>query len=161
MANYGDVFKKIADDPEIRWLGPHKGVVGLALASITNACWDMFAKERNLPLWKLLLDLKPEELVNMLDFSFVEDVLTKEEALDILKENQNTRNSRADVLKNGYPAYDTSCGWLQFDDTKIVNLAKQRMDRGFTALKLKVGSKDSERDIRRANLLRESVGDNT
>ena len=85
MASFGDVAREMANDPALRWLGPHKGVVHLALASITNACWDLWAKSRGVPLWKLLLDLDDEALVAALDLSYLEDVLTREEALDLLR----------------------------------------------------------------------------
>ena len=119
MSSFGRVSRQIADDPAMRWLGPHKGVVHLALASLTNACFDLWAKSRGVPLWKLLLDLTPEELVATLDLSYVEDVLSEQEALEILRTNLGTRGLREPILRTGYPGYDTSVGWMAYDDAKV------------------------------------------
>lgn len=159
MSRFGEVFEEITDSPCYRWLGPHKGVVHLALASITNACFDLWAKSKDVPLWKLLIDLTPEEIISLLDFRYVEDLLTKEEALEILKEANATKEQRMNILDIGYTGYDTSVGWFNYSDEKIVENAKKAVANGFTAMKLKVGSKDHERDIRRALLIRETVGD--
>jgi L-fuconate dehydratase len=159
MSNFGNFSRRLADDPSLRWLGPHKGVVHLALASITNACFDLWAKSRGVPLWKLLLDLTPEEVVATLDLSYVEDVLSKEDALAILRANTATRCEREPILQSGYPGYDTSVGWMAYDDRKVRELTERAIDRGFCAFKLKVGSADESRDLRRAAMLREVVGD--
>lgn len=159
MANFGVLSQKIADDPSLRWLGPHKGVVHLALASITNACFDLWAKSRGVPLWELLLCLEPEELVATLDLTYVEDVLSKEDALAILRANAATRGQRERILQSGYPGYDTSVGWMAYEDCKVRELTQRAMDRGFRAFKLKVGSADESRDLRRATMLREIVGE--
>ncbi len=158
MSDFGQVSRRLADDPSLRWLGPHKGVVHLALASITNACFDLWAKSRGVPLWKLLLDLTPEEVVRTLDLSYVEDALNPEDALTILRANASTRPSRESILSSGYPGYDTSVGWMAYDDSKVRELTKQAIDRGFRAFKLKVGSADESRDLRRAAMLREVAG---
>ena len=102
MANFGQLSRNIADHAALRWLGPHKGVVHLALASITNACFDLWAKTRGVPLWKLLLDLEPEQLVKVMDFSYVEDVLNEEKALQMLNEKQVSRPAREGILERGY-----------------------------------------------------------
>ena len=159
MARFGDVAREMANDPALRWLGPHKGVVHLALASITNACWDLWAKSRGVPLWKLLLDLDDEVLVATLDLSYLEDVLSRDEALALLRDERRTRSGRESILQTGYPGYDTSVGWMSYDDEKVRELTLKAMDRGFRALKLKVGSDDVNRDMRRAAMLRETVGD--
>ncbi|GAB3911779.1 mandelate racemase [Larkinella knui] len=159
MADFGTTYRALADSPSLRWLGPHKGVVHLALAALVNACFDLWAKSRQLPLWKLLLDLSPEALVNTLDLSYLEDVLTRRQAIDLLTKSQATRSCRENVLKTGYKGYDTSVGWFNFSDERIVANTKTAMDRGFTALKLKVGSTDPQRDLRRAELIRETAGD--
>jgi L-fuconate dehydratase len=159
MSNFGVVSRQIADDPSLRWLGPHKGVVHLALASIANACFDLWAKSRGVPLWELLLSLTPEELVATLDLSYVEEVLSREEALAILKANAATRSRREQILQSGYPGYDTSVGWMAYDDRKVRELTKRAMGQGFRAFKLKVGSSDESRDLRRAAMLRDVVGD--
>ena len=159
MADFGRTLKSFADHPQYRWLGPHKGMVHLALASITNACFDLWAKSRNVPLWRLLLDLSPEQIVNLLDFSYLEDVLKREDAMGLLKEGWNGRSQRQSILQTGYPGYDTSIGWFNYSDEKVKNNIKKAVDNGFTAMKLKVGSKDPERDIRRAYMVREAAGD--
>ncbi len=161
MSNFGETYKAMADDPDLRWLGPHKGVVHLALAATVNACYDLWAKSKGLPLWKLLIELSPEALVNTLDFSYYEDVLTKTEAITLLKAQESGKEDRKKILKTGYPGYDTSIGWFDYSDEKVAANIKMAMDKGFTAMKLKVGSKDSERDIRRANLLRKIAGNDT
>jgi L-fuconate dehydratase len=158
MSDFGAVARGMADHPELRWLGPHKGAVHLALASLTNACFDLWAKARGVPLWKLLLDLSPEEVVSLLDLSYLEHTLTKQDALNILCEHRATRMSRQCILRSGYPGYDTSVGWFQYDDSKVRDKAREALDLGFRAFKLKVGSADYNRDIRRAFMLRELVG---
>ena len=159
MSEFGAFQRSIAEHHQIRWLGPHKGVIHLALASITNACFDLWAKSRGVPLWKLLLDLKPKEVIGLIDFSYLEEVLTADEALAILKEKLPTRKDREGLLNEGYPGYDTSVGWFAYSDERIMENARKTMDKGFTAMKLKVGSPEPERDIRRATLVREAVGD--
>ena len=159
MSNFGKFSRRLADDPSMRWLGPHKGVVHLALASITNACFDLWAKSRAVPLWKLLLDLTPEQVVALLDLSYVEDVLSEQDALAILRAKVATRHLREPILQSGYPGYDTSVGWMAYDDVKVRELTARAIDRGFRAFKLKVGSADESRDLRRAAMLRGVVGE--
>ena len=159
MADFGRVSRKLADDPSLRWLGPHKGVVHLALASITNACFDFWAKSRGKPLWKLLLDLRPDEVVRLLDLSYLDEVLTETDAVELLQCQLATRNTRMSILESGYPGYDTSVGWMGYDDQKVRDLTRRAMDSGFKAFKLKVGSNDQDRDLRRAAMLRECIGD--
>jgi L-fuconate dehydratase len=158
MAGFGATFRKLADHPQLRWLGPHKGVVHLALASITNACFDLWAKARGVPLWRLLLDLSPEQLVALMDFSYLEEVLTPQEAISIIKEALPGRAGRESVIGEGYPGYDTSVGWFQYEDAKVKDGALRALKQGFRAFKLKVGSTDGERDVRRAFLLRDALG---
>jgi L-fuconate dehydratase len=148
----------MADEQQFRWLGPHKGIVQLALASVTNACWDLWAKTRGLPLWKLLLDLTPEQIVATFDLSYLEDELTASLALKMLRDPQPTRPSRESVLKSGYPGYDTSVGWFNYDDAQVRENCRRAVAAGFTAMKLKVGSRDPERDLRRARIVREAAG---
>ena len=159
MADFGTMSRRLADDPSLRWLGPHKGVVHLALASITNACFDLWAKSRGLPLWKLLLDLSPEQVIALLDLSYVEDVVSGADALAILRAHACDRAAREAILRSGYPGYDTSVGWMAYDNCKIREMLDQAISQGFHAFKLKVGSKDERRDLRRAAILRERVGD--
>ena len=159
MADFGSMAQRLANDPSLRWLGPHKGVVHLALASLTNACFDLWAKSRGLPLWKLLLDLKPEGVVRLLDLSYIEDEMGAQDALELLRGKLASRADREHILATGYPGYDTSVGWMAYDDEKVRELTLRAIDQGFTAFKLKVGSPDAERDLRRAAMLRECVGD--
>ena len=157
MNEFGAVSCALANHPQLRWLGPHKGAVHLALASLTNACFDLWAKARGVPLWRLLLDLTPEEVVNVLDLSYLEDVLPAERVMDVLQQNLSSRAEREGILKTGYPGYDTSVGWFGYDDAKVKENARQALDKGFRAFKLKVGSRESERDVRRAYMLREML----
>jgi L-fuconate dehydratase len=159
MADFAEVAQKLAEHPQLRWLGPHKGVVHLALASLTNACFDLWAKSRGVPLWRLLLDLDTIKIVDLLDLSYVEDVLTRNEADAILREHMSSRAEREGILRTGYPGYDTSVGWFQYEDSQVKDLTRQAMEKGFHAFKLKVGSRDGERDVRRALMLRELAGD--
>jgi L-fuconate dehydratase len=159
MANFGRISRKLADDPSLRWLGPHKGVVHLALASITNACFDFWAKSRGEPLWKLLLDLAPDEVVRVLDLSYLDEILNERDALELLQGQVVSRDARTSILNSGYPGYDTSVGWMGYDDQKVRDLTRRAMDSGFNAFKLKVGSDDQDRDLRRAAMLRECIGD--
>jgi L-fuconate dehydratase len=159
MSDFGQTFRTLSNEQQFRWLGPHKGVVHLGLASVTNACYDLWAKKRGVPLWKLLIDLSPEEIVNTLDLSYLEDVLTKEEAIAMLQSQTDFKKSREAILEIGYPGYDTSVGWFNYDDEKVRENCKKAIANGFTAMKLKVGSADPKRDIRRANIVREVAGE--
>ncbi|CAH0144522.1 L-fuconate dehydratase [Pedobacter sp. Bi27] len=159
MSDFGQTFRTLSNEQQFRWLGPHKGVVHLGLASVTNACYDLWAKKRGVPLWKLLIDLSPEEIVNTLDLSYLEDVLTKEEAIAMLQSQTDFKKSRKAILDIGYPGYDTSVGWFNYDDEKVRENCKKAIANGFTAMKLKVGSADPKRDIRRANIVREVAGE--
>lgn len=160
MADFGRVFRQIADHPQLRWLGPHKGVVHLALASITNACFDLWAKARGVPLWQLLIDLTPEQVVALLDLSYLEDALLPAEAVELLRRELPRRAERRGVIDRGYPGYDTSIGWFHYSDDQVRENARRAVDAGFTAMKLKTGSPDSARDVRRALMVREVVGPN-
>ena len=158
MANFGAIQHAMAEEQQFRWLGPHKGVVQLALASVTNACWDLWAKRRGVPLWQLLLDLTPEQIVATLDLSYLEDELTATQAADMLGTAYSSRGVRLPILAAGYPGYDTSVGWFNYSDEQVRENCKKALDAGFTAMKLKVGAKDPERDIRRAHIVREVAG---
>lgn len=158
MQNFGERQRAMADEQQMRWLGPHKGVVQLALASVTNACWDLWAKTRGVPLWRLLLGLTTDELLATLDFSYVGDVLSKDEARDLIDSVRPTRSDRLTVVETGYPGYDTSIGWFNYSDEQVAANVAASAAAGFDAMKLKVGSPDMERDIRRARLVREAAG---
>lgn len=158
MAEFGIIARQIADHPQLRWLGPHKGVVHLALAALSNACFDLWAKARDVPLWRLLLDLSPEQVVALLDLSYLEDVLTPQQAVAVLEHEQAGRSTRSGVLAFGYPGYDTSVGWFHYSDDQIAENVRRAVAEGFGAMKLKVGARDTARDIRRAYLVREVAG---
>ncbi len=157
MASFGVRFRELADHPQLRWLGPHKGVVHLALASLTNACFDAWAKSRGLPLWQLLLDLNAESFVNLLDLSYLEDALDRDAAIALLERERAGRESRSAVLKSGYPGYDTSVGWFSYDQARIAENVRRSLDLGFRAFKLKVGG-TLDQDVRRAEFLRQIAG---
>lgn len=159
MADFGTLQHRISNEQQFRWLGPHKGVAHLALASLTNACWDLWAKKRGLPLWKLLLDLSPAELLATIDLSYLEDELTSDEALAILTNHHSNRTPRESILTAGYPGYDTSIGWFNYSDQQIRENIRKSVDAGFTAMKLKVGSPDMDHDLRRTAIVRQGAGD--
>jgi L-fuconate dehydratase len=157
-ADMAGFWRSLVADSQLRWLGPEKGVVHLATAALVNAVWDLYAKVEGKPLWKLLADMSPEQLVACVDFRYIDDALTRAEATAMLQRLETTRAEReAEMLKDGYPAYTTSAGWLGYSDEKIRMLASQAMEAGFTHLKLKVGG-DLESDLRRARLLRQAIG---
>jgi len=151
-------WRGLVGDSQLRWLGPEKGVVHLATAAVVNAVWDVYAKVEGKPLWKLLADMSPEELVACIDFRYIDDALPPDEALEILRLNVATRPAREmEMLRDGFPAYTTSAGWLGYSDEKIQLLARQAMDAGFRELKMKVGG-DPASDLRRARILRDAIG---
>ena len=158
MAGFGKTFNELSNEQQFRWLGPHKGIVHLGLASVTNACFDLWAKKRGVPLWKLLIDLSPEELLATLDLSYLEDEMTNWEALTLLEDVAAGQHVREQILAKGYPGYDTSIGWFNYPDEQVRENTLKAVGAGFTAMKLKVGSADPERDIRRANIVREAAG---
>jgi L-fuconate dehydratase len=151
-------WRDLVGDSQMRWLGPEKGVVHLATAALVNAVWDLYAKTEGKPLWKLLADMSPEQLVACIDFRYIDDVLSPDEATAILQRLSATRPAReAEIRRHGYPAYTTSAGWLGYSDEKIGKLAREAMAAGFTHLKLKVGG-DPASDLRRARALRKAIG---
>lgn len=155
----GGFWKMITGDSQLRWLGPEKGVIHLATGGVVNAVWDLYAKIENKPLWQLLADMSPEALVQCIDFTYITDAITKEEALALLKEKAATKQERIAQLKaEGYPAYTTSAGWLGYTDEKMRRLCREAKTEGFTHLKMKVGSNLAD-DIRRASIIRDEIGD--
>ena len=158
MADFGSLFNALSNEQQFRWLGPHKGVVHLGLASVTNACYDLWAKKRGVPLWKLLIDLSPEQIVNTLDLSYLEEEMTREQAIDLIGSQNEGVEGRKGIINKGYPGYDTSIGWFNYSDEKVRENCKKAVAEGFTAMKLKVGSKEFERDVRRAHIVREVAG---
>ncbi len=157
-ADMAGFWRDVVSDSQLRWLGPEKGVVHLATAALVNAVWDMYAKFQRKPLWKLLADMTPAQLVGCIDFRYIDDVLAPAEARSILERQVSGRARReAEMLRDGFPAYTTSAGWIGYSDAKIRSLAHEAMEEGFTHLKLKVGG-DLQSDLRRARILREAIG---
>ncbi|WP_026373053.1 L-fuconate dehydratase [Agrococcus lahaulensis] len=145
-------------DSQLRWLGPEKGVMHMAIGAVLNALWDLKAKRAGLPLWQLLARMSPEELVDLVDFRYLSDALTRDEALDILRAAEPGRAEReAQLLATGYPAYTTTPGWLGYSDEKLARLCREAIADGFTQIKLKVGA-DLKDDIRRFRIAREVCG---
>ncbi|MCX6015925.1 MAG: mandelate racemase [Chloroflexales bacterium] len=161
MAEWGTVYQQLANHHQLRWLGPHKGVVHLALAAITNGCFDLWAKKRGVPLWRLLLDLSPDQIVALLDLRYLEDVLSPAQAIALINATQASRPERMGVIASGYPGYDTSVGWFHYDEQQVRENAKRALAAGFGAIKLKVGARDPNYDLRRAAAVRDAVGDAT
>ncbi|NNF34024.1 MAG: L-fuconate dehydratase [Saprospiraceae bacterium] len=153
-----EFWKMMVGDSQLRWLGPEKGVIHLATGALVNAVWDLYARVRKKPLWKLLSDMSPEELVSCMDFSYITDALTETEALELLKKGADGKKEREELLlSNGYPAYTTSVGWLGYSDEKILRLTHEALESGFRHIKLKVG-KNLEDDLRRVSLVRKITG---
>jgi len=151
-------WRSLASEGQLRWLGPEKGVIHMATAAVVNAVWDLWAKHEGKPLFRLLLDLPPEELVAAIDFRYIEDALTPEEAVAILQARQEGRDERlAEIEQVGYPAYTTSPGWLGYSDERIGVLVREAATAGFTRVKMKVG-RDLETDARRAEIIRSALG---
>ncbi len=156
--NMGEFWSMITGDSQLRWLGPEKGIIHLATGAIVNAVWDLYAKVEQKPLWKLLADMTPEEFVSCVDFKYISDAITPDEALLMLKENEATKSNRIAYLeKNGYPAYTTSAGWLGYSDEKLRRLSREALAAGWTHFKMKVGANIND-DINRAKIIREEIG---
>jgi L-fuconate dehydratase len=154
----GGFWRHVTGDSQLRWVGPEKGVIHLATAAIVNAVWDLYAKAEGKPLWKLLVDMSPEELVSCVDFRYITDALTPEEALELLRRNEPTKAEReGEMLERGFPAYTTSAGWLGYPDEKIRRLSREAVAEGWGHVKIKVG-RDLEDDARRAAIIREEIG---
>ena len=157
-ADMGAFWRRMVGDSQLRWIGPEKGAIHLATAAIVNAVWDLWAKVEGKPLWKLLADMSPEELVRCIDFRFITDALTPDEALALLRRNESGRAAReAEMRRDGFPAYTTAAGWLGYDDEKMRRLCRDAMAAGWQHFKLKVGA-NLEDDVRRLTLVREEIG---
>ena len=155
----GAFWKHLTGDSQLRWIGPEKGVIHLATAAVVNALWDLWAKIERKPLWKLLSDLPPERIVEMVDWRYLSDALTPGEALGMLERLAPTRAAReAQVRALGYPAYTTSAGWLGYSDEKIRRLCREGLAEGWTGFKVKVGA-DVADDLRRCKIVRSEIGD--
>ena len=154
----GAIWKHLTSDSHLRWVGPEKGVIHLATAAVVNALWDLYARVEGKPLWKLLADMTPEQIVSCVPFNYISDALTPEEALAILKRHEPTKQQRIEkMLALGYPAYTTSAGWLGYSDEKVRMLVRAGIERGWTHFKMKVG-RSLKDDLRRAKLIRDEIG---
>jgi L-fuconate dehydratase len=157
-ADLAGFWRRLASDSQLRWLGPEKGVIHLALAAVVNAVWDLYAKAEGKPLWKLLADMTPRQTVSAIDFRYITDALTPEEALEILERQAPTKSAReAELLRVGYPAYTTSAGWMGYSDEGIRGLVREAIAEGWTHFKVKVGGAPED-DDRRVALVREEIG---
>jgi len=157
----GALARRLTGDSQIRWLGPEKGVMHMAAGGIVNAVWDLAARRAGKPLWKLLADLTPEQLVAQIDFRYLRDALTQDEALDLLRRAAAGRAEREQRLRaDGYPAYTTTPGWLGYDDEKLARLCKEAVADGYDLIKLKVGGNLAD-DVRRMAIARAAAGPNT
>jgi L-fuconate dehydratase len=157
-ADMGAVYRDLTADSQLRWLGPEKGVVHLSLAAVLNAAWDLVARRAGKPLWRVLVDMTPEELVDIADLRYLSDALTRDEALAILRAREDTRQERITNLeRTGYPVYTTSAGWLGYSDAKLRRLCQEAVDAGYHHVKLKVGANLDE-DVRRLAIAREVLG---
>ncbi len=157
-ADFGGFWRRLASESQLRWLGPEKGVIHLALAAIVNAIWDLWAKTERKPVWKLLADLSPEQLVSCIDFRYITDALTPDEAIEILQRHARTKADReAELLRVGYPAYTTSVGWMGYSDEEIRSRCREAIAEGWTHFKVKVGGRPDD-DHRRVALVRGEIG---
>ena len=158
LNDLGGIWRELVHDSQLRWLGPEKGIMHMAISAVVNALWDLRAKRAGLPLWQLLAELPPEEIVKLVDFRYLTDALTPDEALTILHAAEPGRAERTGyLLEHGYPAYTTSPGWLGYSDDKLRSLALTAVADGFTQIKLKVGA-DLADDVRRLRVARDTVG---
>jgi len=154
----GAFWIRITSDSQVRWLGPEKGVIHLATAALVNAVWDLYARAVGKPLWKLLVDMTPEQVVSCIPFRHITDALKPDEAIEILRRNEATKSAREEEMRKlGYPAYTTSAGWLGYSDEKVRGLVREGLAQGWTHFKMKVG-RNLDDDIRRARVIREEIG---
>ena len=158
VTDLGGFARSLTGDSQLRWLGPEKGVMHMAIGAVINAAWDLAARRAGKPVWQFIVDMTPEQIVRCIDFRYLKDALTETEALEILRRNENAKLQRtAYLLDRGYPAYSTTPGWLGYPDEKMIALARSAVDSGFRTIKLKVGL-DVNDDVRRCRLARETVG---
>ncbi|XP_011813206.1 PREDICTED: mitochondrial enolase superfamily member 1 [Colobus angolensis palliatus] len=158
VGDFRGFYRQLTSDGQLRWIGPEKGVVHLATAAVLNAVWDLWAKQEGKPVWKLLVDMDPRMLVSCIDFRYITDVLTEEDALEILQKGQVGKKEREkQMLAQGYPAYTTSCAWLGYSDDTLKQLCAQALKDGWTRFKVKVGA-DLQDDVRRCQIIRDMIG---
>jgi L-fuconate dehydratase len=159
LADLGGLYRALVNDSQLRWLGPECGVAHMAIGAVVNACWDLAARRAGKPLWLLLADLSPRQVVDLVDFHYLADALTVDEALELLERGAAGKAQRvAELRRDGYPAYSTSPGWLGYSDDQLATLCAQAVADGFTQVKLKVGAKLAD-DKRRCAIARATVGD--
>lgn len=159
LGDMGELWRRLVHDSQLRWLGPEKGVIHMAIGAVVDALWDLAAKRAGKPMWKLLADMSPAELVDLVDFRYISDALTPSRALDLLSEAEGERAGREqELLTSGYPAYTTSPGWLGYDDAKLARLCEEALAAGFRQIKVKVGA-DVDDDRRRLAIVREVCGE--
>ena len=157
-SDLGGIYRELQSDSQLRWLGPDKGVVHLALAAVMNAVWDLAARRAGVPLWQLVAELSPEQIVDAADLSYLSDVLSRDEALAMLRRLEPTRAERvAELRQSGYPSYTTSAGWLGYSDEKLRRLCQEAVAAGYRHVKLKVGA-DLDDDRRRCGIVRDVIG---
>jgi L-fuconate dehydratase len=157
-ADMAGFWRHVTGDSQLRWLGPEKGVIHLATGAIINAVWDLWAKEERKPLWQLVSDMSPESFIQCVDFSYITDVITPDEALKMLRSKADTKPERIKHLKDhGYPAYTTSAGWLGYSEEKIRRLCREAINNGWRYIKMKVGS-NIVNDMQRARIIRDEIG---
>jgi L-fuconate dehydratase len=157
-ADFAGFWRRLASDSQLRWLGPEKGVIHLALAAIVNAVWDLYANAERKPVWKLLTDMTPRQIVACIDFRYITDALTPDEGVEILERQARTKADReAALLHSGYPAYTTSVGWMGYSDERIRAACRSAIDEGFSHFKVKVGGRPDD-DRRRVGLVRDAIG---
>src|SRR2546421_530154 len=158
VTDFAGLWLRVTSDSQVRWLGPEKGVIHLAAGAIVNAVWDLYARSEGKPVWKLLVDMTPEQIVSCIPFRHITDALTPAEALEILRRHEATKADReVEMRARGYPAYTTSAGWLGYSDEKVRTLVRDGIAQGWTHFKMKVG-RDLRDDIRRARIIREEIG---
>jgi len=159
LGDMGATWRLLAHDSQLRWLGPEKGVMHMAIGAALNALWDLKAKRAGLPLWQLLSALSPEELVDLVDFRYLSDAITPDEALALFRAAEPGRAERTEaLLASGYPAYTTTPGWLGYSDEKLDRLCREAVADGFPQIKLKVGA-NLDDDVRRLRIARAAVGE--
>ncbi len=157
-AHPGQFWRKLTGDSQLRWIGPDKGAMHLATGAVVNALWDAMAKEAGLPVWKFVSTMSPEEIADIVDYRYLTDALTRDEAVAILRKAEGGKTARIATLElQGYPCYTTSAGWLGYGDEKLRRLAQEAVDQGFNHIKMKVG-RDLQDDIRRLTIAREVIG---
>lgn len=158
MARFAAFWRELADEPQLRWIGPHKGAIHLALASVSSALVDAWTRARDEPLWRMLVEMPPSELIEWIDLTYLDDFISRDEVLELLAEHRPAAWADHEAVRRGYPAYNTSVGWLGYDIETIVENCRAQVAAGFGAVKIKVGSARIDEDVRRVLAVRDAVG---